>query len=239
MESMEDRASHTHPKPKKPTNNSQFPSASMKDSVLKPIPILPAELITEILSRVPVKSLVKFRSVSKSWLALISSPEFINTHLTLSTNNNKDYTHHWLGMNFRAAKNGLHQYKLQGCTVSSLLYESVAEEFDLDYPCKVLHDHFSVVGSVNGLICLVIEEYELVLWNPSIRKYKKLPVSIPAIRNKDFRPIYGFGYDKLHDDYKVVAFFQNLAYMIRLRSKYIVYGVILGKVLMNVQLRIY
>ncbi|KAG5588543.1 hypothetical protein H5410_048977 [Solanum commersonii] len=39
----------------------------------------------------------------------------------------------------------------------------------------------TIVGSVNRLICFVIECTNLFIWNPSIRKFKKLP---------DFRPRY-------------------------------------------------
>ncbi|KAK3019943.1 hypothetical protein RJ639_004926 [Escallonia herrerae] len=39
------------------------------------------ELITDILSRLPVKSLLRFRSVSKPWCALIDGPDFIKMHL--------------------------------------------------------------------------------------------------------------------------------------------------------------
>ncbi|XP_059312612.1 uncharacterized protein LOC132063860 [Lycium ferocissimum] len=44
----------------KPTKPAQFPSISSQDTVL-PMPNLPAELITEILLKLPVKSLLKFR----------------------------------------------------------------------------------------------------------------------------------------------------------------------------------
>ncbi|KAK4366449.1 hypothetical protein RND71_014329 [Anisodus tanguticus] len=69
--------SNRHPKQRK---CAQFPSNPVKDSNLT-MPILPAEIIT----RLPV---------SKSWLDLISTREFIKTHLRLSANNkNKEDTH--------------------------------------------------------------------------------------------------------------------------------------------------
>ena len=39
------------------------------------------DIITEILLRVPAKSLIRFRCVCKSWRALISDPSFVQNHL--------------------------------------------------------------------------------------------------------------------------------------------------------------
>lgn len=110
------------------------------------IPILPSEFVTEILLRLPVKSLLQFRSVSKSWLNLISSSEFIKFHLDLSANN-KDNSHHRLMYN--------HNFK-EG-SLKSLLYESdvIEAPHDLNYPMKDHQRPFQIVGSANGLICLI------------------------------------------------------------------------------------
>uniref|UniRef100_A0A1S4B203 F-box/kelch-repeat protein At3g06240-like n=1 Tax=Nicotiana tabacum TaxID=4097 RepID=A0A1S4B203_TOBAC len=126
----------------------QVSSISMEESSFE----IPIELITEILSRLPVKSLLRFRCVSKYWLSLISSPEFAYTHLGIAANS---------------------------------------------YPVKKPRGYVRIVGSVNGLVCLVIEEKYFLLWNPSIRKFKKLPDP----RGGDYI-MYGFGYDEFHDDYK-------------------------------------
>jgi len=43
--------------------------------------LIPAEIITDILSKLPVKTLKRFRCVSKSWCKETESPYFINMHL--------------------------------------------------------------------------------------------------------------------------------------------------------------
>ncbi|XP_059293566.1 F-box/kelch-repeat protein At3g23880-like [Lycium ferocissimum] len=176
------------------------------------MPTLPIELIVEILSRLPVKTLLKFRCVSKSWLALIRSPEFVKTHLNVSAKN-KDYTHHRLVLtetiNLFSSFNI--QYILRDCSISSLRNNSGIEASDLNYPMKNQQQSVCVVGSVNGLICLAIKDTDLVLWNPSIRLFKNLPDSGPSVTG-DYHfdsCIYGFGYDESNDDYKVVGVLWN------------------------------
>nr|XP_009770616.1 PREDICTED: F-box/kelch-repeat protein At3g23880-like isoform X2 [Nicotiana sylvestris] len=128
MESKVDEASYQHPKPSKSTKCAQYPSSLRQDSNLT-IPILPAELVTEILSRLPMKPLLQFMCVSKSWLSLISSPEFIKTHLILSANN-MDYIHHKVMMSSYSR----HTSNVKVCSLRSLFYDSGIQAFDLDCP---------------------------------------------------------------------------------------------------------
>ncbi|PHU21416.1 hypothetical protein BC332_06523 [Capsicum chinense] len=193
MESVGDEASHQHGKRHQPT-------IQTSDSILT-LPILPLELITEILVRLPVKSLLKFKSVSKSWLALISSPDFIKNHLNLSANN-KDNTYH------RIILRDSHPPRdPKVCPLRSLLDgDFVTEAYDFDYPMKNTTSCFWTVGSVNGLICLEVVYIGLFIWNPTIRKYKTLADHGTEL-NDDDTCSYGFGYDEVHDDYKVVGLF--------------------------------
>lgn len=44
---------------------------------------LPHELIVEILLRLPIRSLLRFKCVSTSWRSLISNPHFTKSHFDL------------------------------------------------------------------------------------------------------------------------------------------------------------
>ncbi|KAF5177608.1 hypothetical protein FRX31_032809 [Thalictrum thalictroides] len=49
--------------------------------------VLPYEIMFDILLRLPVKSLGRFRCVSKSWQTLVANPYFANMHLNRSKEN--------------------------------------------------------------------------------------------------------------------------------------------------------
>lgn len=52
---------------------------------------LSTKLVKEILSRLPVKSLVKFKAVSKEWRSIAQSKSFIEMHLMrLFSSKNRD-----------------------------------------------------------------------------------------------------------------------------------------------------
>ncbi|XP_006363222.1 F-box/kelch-repeat protein At3g23880-like [Solanum tuberosum] len=154
--------------------------------------IIPNEILTDILLRLPLKSLLKCKSVSKSWHQLISSPDFVKTHLKLKT----DQLVLFPGINGK--------YKF--CSLTPLFNKQhIAEELLLiDSPnLKVFF-----VGSVNGLICLCNYARETYIWNPTIKKSKK--VLYPKLGNSFYNK-YGFGYDESSDDYKAafVDYYRN------------------------------
>ncbi|MCD9640328.1 hypothetical protein HAX54_025604, partial [Datura stramonium] len=80
------------------------------------------------------------------------------------------------------------------------------DEPNLEYKMKISDIYFVIEGSINGLICLVNEASELFLWNPIVRKYKKLP-DFETKSSSDGSFISDFRYDEIHDDYKIMHIF--------------------------------
>ncbi|GMI79455.1 CONSTITUTIVE EXPRESSER OF PR GENES 1, CONSTITUTIVE EXPRESSER OF PR GENES 30 [Hibiscus trionum] len=154
---------------------------------------MPEEVILKILNRLPVKSLLRFRSVCKSWNTLISHPSFISAHLQASLSNNNTP---FLLLKYR--KNGKYGYFLH--------YDIDGfEEFKQLQFSPFRHAAvYSVVGSCNGLICVLLYDMNFVLWNPSIQKYISFPKpSITYVSSYKFG--FGFGFDSRTNDYKVLV----------------------------------
>ncbi|XP_006360351.1 F-box/kelch-repeat protein At3g23880-like [Solanum tuberosum] len=162
---------------------------------------LPDEIIIEILLRLPVKSLLKFRCVSKYWLSLLSTPYFINTQIKFSVKKSKNVN---LRLVIVASVSGL-MGKM--CSVYSLDCENSSVNVDkIDYPLKTPFRSAKFLGSCNGLICLTPMSFKLMIWNPVTGKHKEFQDSfVQCAVNCYIR--YGFGYDYVHDDYKVVKIF--------------------------------
>ncbi|PSS29074.1 F-box protein [Actinidia chinensis var. chinensis] len=156
---------------------------------------LPSEIVADILSRLPVKPLLCFRSVSKPWCALIDSPDFIKTHLSRSIQTQTDLS--------------LILSDTIEPRLHSLCLDSLDRAIELNPPLR--KNRTQVWGSSNGLLCLANAAHDVVLWNPWTKKYHKLPVS--PVENPSYvynykTLVYGFGYDSVFDDYKVVKIMQ-------------------------------
>lgn len=98
------------------------------------------------------------------------------------------------------------RFNLKTCSLRSFLYEPSTDVVKIGYPGRNPRTFVRVVGSCNGLICIAITENNFILWNPSFRKYKKLPNVDVAIKPR-LCIQYGFGFDEANEDYKVVGIF--------------------------------
>lgn len=195
--SCESHNSKPYEKPKRSRKNEAVIANLTDDNAtpeLAPLPIIPQEIIIEILSRLPVKSLVRFRCVCKSWLSLISDHQFVKKHLDNLVND--DALDPWKLL-IHYPKNNL-----KSCSLYSIFREPFGYAIGLDYPWKNLARKVTVLGSCNGLVCISTLR-GCYIWNPSTRESKLLPD--PTFESKTYNHVvHGFGYDCSGDDYKLV-----------------------------------
>lgn len=168
---------------------------------------LPDSLLPQILSRLPVESLLRFRCVSKQWCSLISSPNFISTHLSHSVSTTTTTTSLLLLRHLSLKSRKQEHYSVY---LDSSKPENLTLVKELKFPFKTRSkNHFRVVGLCNGLFCLSDDlfgyTYSIILWNPAIRKGITLPT--PRVHFGPYGPYmfcFGFGFDYKTNDHKVV-----------------------------------
>ncbi|KAK9175553.1 hypothetical protein WN944_027560 [Citrus x changshan-huyou] len=155
---------------------------------------IPLDVITEILSLLPVKSLLRFRCVSKQLCASIDSPEFVKLHLSRSK---ETYSKSSLILELRS---GFFSANLDSLDIAVQLLDHPLD----GYPEKTVE----VIGCCNGLLAL--KRYwrnEVYLLNPSTKKHRLLPdivIDSESHDNNSGIDRFGFGYDASTDDYKLV-----------------------------------
>lgn len=170
---------------------------------MEEIPTLPQDLIVEILIRLPLKTLLKFKSVSKSWLYLLLDSQFHKTHINFSIKNPKitDYT-----LAAVATVSGLGKicqvYTVRSANSSVTVAKHGCPPITLSLSAWLL-------GSCNGLICLTSDSFRLIVLNPCTGKFNVFPDSMVQYEVGDGGCYirYGFGYDASTEDYKVVKIF--------------------------------
>ena len=180
---------------------------------------LTQEIIEEILSRLPVKSLIRFKSVCKQWFSLITDPKFAKLHLNQAINKENYFNNKKLLVSIYRGNRAVDAVSpsVHGQVVSyyngmvCMDYEFNTSTYTMVSHNVVVDSHFrlfgrKVVGSCNGLICVVHGFNTFYLWNPSTREEKTLPHPIVVHLGRVFHGhlLQGFGYDDSTDDYKVI-----------------------------------
>ncbi|GAU43016.1 hypothetical protein TSUD_28350 [Trifolium subterraneum] len=177
------------------------PTATISGQLLSPT--LPEELIANILVRLPVRSLLQFKSVSKSWKTLISDPHFANTHLRFDTTITNQQ------LIFYSSKTEEEPYNILTYDLKPLFEENPSTCVKPVSFTSLNTNKYCLLDSCNGLLCLLDKSQRcLRLFNPSINFKSK--------RSPQVNPLHwcisycGFGYDQIDDKYKFLAVLKNL-----------------------------
>ncbi|KAG8490314.1 hypothetical protein CXB51_015403 [Gossypium anomalum] len=157
---------------------------------------VPDDIEIDILSRLSVKSLLRFKCVKKSWRNFIEDPVFIAMHLNYYGKSSTG---------FLLYGSRPYKYIKQYLNCSSI---------DVSMSIKILFGKSPgyMIGSTNGLVCLSNDLYfflkedkrlSIYICNPSTREILELPECHHAYN--DFVLSIGFGFCPKFNDYKVVV----------------------------------
>ncbi|KAF9612659.1 hypothetical protein IFM89_003134 [Coptis chinensis] len=183
---------------------------------------IPQDIFTNILCRLPVKSLLRFKCVCKSWYTLLNDRAFIKLHLNESMQSKDGFNFMFRNVKFFSV-----DYLLSSASFSKAV--------EVDFPFKSPSETVAIaLGSCHGIFLIGIYNpcqgpwvfypknqkkgpltcsfvfMALCLWNPSTKEYKKLPDTLTKFsrdRSRSYTSVYGFGYNSKIDDYKVMRIF--------------------------------
>lgn len=159
-------------------------------------PILPQELITDILLRLPAKSIGQFRCVSKPWCSLLSNPQLIRSHLTRQSSSHTHDPEKLILVS--SSDHSLFTLILSSNSGSDAVSKKISFS-----QCQENWD--KVVGSCHGLVLVVTDENSKFLINPTTLELVKVPHFSLALDPLASFSMHGFGYDGSGDDYKIVT----------------------------------
>ncbi|CAI8582944.1 unnamed protein product [Vicia faba] len=159
---------------------------------------LPDDLIIEVLSLLPVKSVMRLKTVCKSLNAIICNPKFIKLHQKISEQNKRILL-------ISNDSSGSIYVGADSCLKNPLIPFADAAYCRLKKKDKII-----AIGYCNGLFCLfgysrnTMEDW-LYFWNPAT---KTISQKFKYSTNDSDCIIFGFGYDNSTNTYKVVTFCQ-------------------------------
>ncbi|MFS7926625.1 putative F-box domain-containing protein [Helianthus anomalus] len=194
----------------------RFPFSTFKSTVMAEFP---SEIMYDILSRMPVKSLARFRCVSKLWYSYINDPYLETMHAkraaandpTLIMLHNSEYPNSLCTLSFLEYKE-----ETNTCTLQVRKKPPVMEFLCMSQNYKKI-----ILGSCNGLLyssqfSLEYNTSTLVVIHPLRREcYELPPIKIPLHLQHETRPRLsvkdhssGLGYDDSTNTFKMVCIVQ-------------------------------
>ncbi|XP_026425246.1 F-box protein CPR1-like [Papaver somniferum] len=184
---------------------------------------LPAEFHDEIYLRLPGESILSLRCVCKFLLRILSEPIFIKNHVNLSIQTKNRNPKLLFSQSSRDNPPVIYSIPIDYASISSSSLSNIVCDGAvlMNYPFESEKTHYhQYLWSCNGLICLKISRIDTVdydmghmatnyfsVLNPFTRQFKEF--TMQTVNTFCYGIAYGFGYDRIIDDYKLVAISDN------------------------------
>ncbi|EYU38102.1 hypothetical protein ABFS82_06G156300 [Erythranthe guttata] len=163
---------------------------------------IPHDIMLDIFSRLPAKSICRFKCLSKVWSRMFSTTYFVNSQLHRKPDEESVIV--------------ISRENIQ--TIDNIQLNAVSRTIDF----KPSHDWFRILGSCDGLILLQTFECRVFLINPVTVEILEVP---PATENRIRTYKYGFGYDPCNDEYKIVEARYSMPFVEKSKMAVEVYNV--------------
>ena len=149
----------------------------------------------------PVKSLIRFTSVCRSWFSLIKSPEFVAKHYATRNDSLQQNDCHFL-VAYSSYSDPIAKFLSYETLEISSVFECKPFDSSSD-PLFAISWRF--FGSCNGIFCVEVQKFKnvIILWNSATRE-----VFVPN-QPRGVLNFVGFGFDDKANDYKIVMFDYN------------------------------
>ncbi|THG20583.1 hypothetical protein TEA_028562 [Camellia sinensis var. sinensis] len=155
--------------------------------------LLPREIALDILSRLPISSLLQLRFSCRSWQILSQDPHLPRLQFSRTAKKNPCLIFHCE----YPLRNQLHFVEFSDQDQENGIVRKIQTPF-----CSVMPE-FNVIASCNGLLCLSDSLYSdpIYVYNPFTRENRELPKSRQF---DDQEVVFGFGFHPVTNEYKVV-----------------------------------
>ncbi|XP_073126850.1 F-box/kelch-repeat protein At3g06240-like [Henckelia pumila] len=164
-------------------------------------PRLPTDVLIEVLIRLPVKSILKSRCVSKSWCELIRSPVFIQKHSKFERKQRVLLVKRYFPQqNGQGESFSFHDPNFPEVLVSPNLSIPILDDLNISSRKR---SNISIHGPCNGLVCIAFGK-TVFFCNPALREFKLLPLPRYPFGFIAVPLQYGFGFDPMTGAYKVI-----------------------------------
>lgn len=164
-------------------------------------------IVTNILTRLPVKSLLRFKCVAKRWLLTLSDQEFAKSQFKFASEHQTLRPRVLLYSTYSSS--GSQSIDLDPSPPSR--FGDVSSVRHLTFPEELQQRPVRILAACNGLVCLTVSLpsnfdrsiRSYYLWNPSSGLSRKLP----SLNKKSPPSYFGFGYVSATDYYKLLIKF--------------------------------